>query len=455
MSVFVLAKNKKPLMPCSEKRARLLLSRGRAVVHLMVPFTIRLKGRTDGAIQPLHVKLDPGSKQTGMAVVLESKLDLKVLWLSVIHHRSHQISEQLTARRAMRRRRRNQLWYRPARFDNRTRPSGWLAPSLQHRVDTTLAWVKKLSKLAPVSDIGLERVKFDMQKMVNGDIAGAEYQQGTLFGFEVKEYLLAKHKHTCAYCNGVSGDNRLEVEHVQPRSKGGGNSVKNLVIACRSCNEAKGSQLLPEWKQSLGKSKLDKSRAIGIEKTIKGKWTGLRDAAAVNTTRNALLHELLLFAKDNVSVYTGTGAMTKFNRKQQGISKHHALDALCVGESLKPVKNWTKPVLEIKCTGRGSYQRTRLNKFGFPRGYLMRQKAVHGFQTGDQVKAVVPSGKKQGIYTGRVAVRASGSFNIQAANGLVQGISHKHCTLIQRGSGYGFNLTTIALTHGEREKQAA
>lgn len=153
MSVFVVAKNKKPLMPCSEKRARLLFSRGRAVVHLMTPFTIRLKDRIAGVCQPVHVKIDPGSKQTGMAVVLESKLDLKVLWSSVIHHR-------------------NQLWYRSARFDNRTRPGGCLAPSLQHRVDTALAWVKKLSKLAPVSDIGMERVKFVMQKMVNSDIAG-------------------------------------------------------------------------------------------------------------------------------------------------------------------------------------------------------------------------------------------------------------------------------------------
>lgn len=455
MSVFVLGKNKKPLMPCSEKRARLLLSRGRAVVHLMTPFTIRLKDRVDGTLQPVHVKIDPGSKQTGLGLVLESQQDLKVLWLAVLHHRSHQISEHLTARRAMRRRRRNQLWYRPARFNNRVKPKGWLPPSLQHRVDTTLAWVKKLSKLAPVSDIGLERVKFDMQKMVNGDISGMEYQQGTLFGFEVKEYLLATHNHTCAYCGGVSGDPKLEVEHVHPRSKGGGNSVKNLVIACRSCNEAKGNQLLPDWKKSLGKSKLDKARVIGIEKTLKGKWTTMRDAAAVNATRHALLTQILLFAQDGKSVYTGTGAMTKFNRKQQGIPKHHALDAVCAGEIQKPITNWQQPVLDIKCTGRGSYQRTRLDKYGFPRGYLMRQKAIHGFQTGDRVKAMVPSGKKQGHYTGRVAVRASGSFNIQTSDGLVQGISHKHCTLIQRGSGYGFNLNTITIINGGSEKQAA
>jgi len=455
VSVFVLSKTKKPLMPCSEKRARLLLSRGRAVVHLMTPFTIRLKDRVDGVCQPVHIKLDPGSKHTGLGLVLKSQQDLKVLWLAVLQHRSHQISERLTARRVMRRRRRNQLWHRPARFSNRVKPKGWLPPSLQHRVDTTLAWVKKLSSLVPVTDIGLERVKFDMQKMVNGDISGIEYQQGTLFGFEIKEYLLAKHNHTCAYCDGVSGDNRLEVEHVQPRSKGGSNSVKNLVVACRSCNEAKGNILLPDWKRVLGKSKLDIARAVGIDQTLKGKWSGLKDAAAVNATRNALLTQILLFAQASKSVYTGTGAMTKFNRKQQGIPKHHALDAICVGEVNQPITHWQQPVLDIKCTGRGSYQRTRLDKYGFPRGYLMRQKAVHGFQTGDRVKAMVPTGKKQGTYTGRVAVRASGSFNIQTPGGLVQGVSHKHCTLIQRGSGYGFSLTTIANSNGGSESKAA
>lgn len=455
MSVFVLGKNKKPLMPCSEKRARLLLSRGRAVVHLMTPFTIRLKDRVGGACQPVHVKVDPGSKQTGLGLVLKSDQDLKVLWLAVLHHRSRQISERLTARSAMRRRRRNQLWHRPARFENRVKPKGWLPPSLQHRVDTTLAWIQKMSKLAPVSDIGLERVKFDMQKMANGDISGIEYQQGTLFGFEVKEYLLARHSHTCAYCDGTSGDNRLEVDHVHPRSKGGGNSVKNLVMTCRSCNEAKGNHLLSDWKKALGKSKLDRARAVGIEKVLKGKWTGLKDAAAVNATRNALLAQTLLLAQNARSVYTGTGAMTKFNRKQQGIPKHHALDAVCVGDIDRPITHWQQPVLDIQCTGRGSYQRTRLNRFGFPRGYLMRKKAVHGFQTGDQIKAIVPTGKKQGTYTGRVAVRASGSFNIQITDGLVQGISHKHCTLVQRGSGYGFCLTKIVLTDGGSERQVA
>jgi len=103
------------------------------------------------------------------------------------------------------------------------------------------------------------------------------------------------------------------------------------------------------------------------------------------------------------------------------------------------VSGWKQNVFLIKAMGRGSYQRTRVDKYGFPRGTLMSQKTVKGFATGDMVKAVVPSGKKQGTYIGRVAVRKSGSFNIQKPGGItVQGVSWKCCKLISRQNGYGF-----------------
>ena len=141
----------------------------------------------------------------------------------------------------------------------------------------------------------------------------------------------------------------------------------------------------------------------------------------------------------SLPVELSTGGRTKFNRSRLSIPKTHALDAACVGE-LASVTNWHKPTLNIKCTGRGSYQRTRLDKFGFPRGYLMRSKSIHGFQTGDRVKAIVPTGTKIGAYSGRVAIRASGSFNIQTSHGLVQGIAHRHCKVVQRADGYGYSM---------------
>ncbi|MFN2350002.1 MAG: RNA-guided endonuclease IscB [Thioalkalivibrio sp.] len=435
MAVLVLDRRKKPLMPCSEKRARLLLERGRAVVHKMRPFTIRLKDRTAEAstLQPVRIKIDPGSKTTGVTVIREDDSDpeqQQVLMLMEVEHRGHQIKDALTQRRAFRRRRRGQLRHRAPRFDNRTRPRGWLAPSLQHRVDTTLAWVARLRRLAPVTAIDMELARFDTQAMENPEISGVEYQQGTLHGYEVREYLLEKWQRRCAYCG--ARDLTLEVDHIHPRSRGGSDRVSNLTLACHDCNQAKGNQpveaFLADDPKRLQRIK-DQARAP------------LKDAAAVNATRWALFQGLKAMG---LPVITGSGGRTKYNRQRLGLPKTHALDAACVGQ-VAAVTGWNVPTLTTRATGRGSYQRTRLNRFGFPRGYLMRQKQVKGFQTGDLVQAQVPTGKKAGTYQGRVAIRATGSFNIQTAQGVVQGISHRHCRLLQRADGYGYTFQTKPL----------
>jgi len=248
LKVFVVDKHKKPLMPCSLYRAHLLLKRGRAVVHKRYPFTIRIKDRVDGGMQDVRVKLDPGSKVTGIAVVREGSgnAGTTVLWLAELTHRGRQISEALTARRGFRRRRRNaNLRYRAPRFDNRTKPAGWLAPSLRHRIATTMSWVNRLRRLAALTAGAVERVRFDMQLLENPEISGVEYQRGTLVGTEVREYVLEKHGRHCAYC-GVSGV-PLNLDHVIPRARGGSNRPSNLVPACIPCNEDKGAKTAEEF----------------------------------------------------------------------------------------------------------------------------------------------------------------------------------------------------------------
>ena len=438
MAVFVLDKKKKPLMPCSEKRARLLLERKKAVVHKIAPFTIRLKERVGGAVQPVRIKIDPGSKTTGIALVREetvvspeageAETTAHVLFLAELTHRGGAIRDRLTARRAFRRRRRSNLRHRAPRFDNRTRTEGWLPPSLQHRVDTTASWVTRLRKSAPVSAISQELVRFDMQKMENPEISGAEYQQGTLAGYEVREYLLEKWGRTCAYCGKT--DVPLEIDHIHPRSKGGSDRISNLTLSCRLCNERKGSNPVETF---LAKKPEVLSRILAKAKAP------LRDAAAVNTTRRALFESL---KQTGLPVEQASGGLTKWNRTRFGLPKTHSLDAACVGD-VDRIEGGNRPVLGIKATGRGSYQRTRLDACGFPRGILTRNKAPFGFQTGDLVRAVVTRGKKIGTYVGRVAVRASGSFNLQAGSGVVQGISHKVCRLLQRADGYGYSLAPL------------
>jgi 5-methylcytosine-specific restriction endonuclease McrA len=287
-----------------------------------------------------------------------------------------------------------------------------------------MAWVRRLQKWVPVVGVAQELVRFDLQKIENPEISGVEYQQGTLAGYEVREYLLEKWGRKCAYCGAEHIP--LNIDHIHPRAKGGTNRVSNLTLSCVPCNQKKGSQAVSDF---LARKPEVLKRVLAQAKRP------LKDAAAVNSTRWALFNAL---KSAGLPVTTGSGGLTKFNRARLAIPKTHALDAVCVGQ-VDTVTGWQKPTLSIKATGRGSYQRTRLDAFGFPRGYLTRKKIIKGFQTGDRVKATVTQGKKIGVHVGRVAVRASGSFNIQSVTGLVQGVSHRHCKVVQRADGYGYS----------------
>ena len=451
MAVFVLDKKGRPLMPCKPKRARKLLAAGRARVHWLFPFTIRLIDRViEGSFfQPLTLKIDPGSVTSGIAVCrIEEAIDadgvvepvMQIQFLMELAHRGRAIQEALHARASMRRRRRSKnLRYRAPRFNNRTKPKGWLPPSLRHRIDTTMAWVARLRRLVPITQLAQELVRFDMQLMRNPEISGVEYQQGTLAGYEVREYLLEKFKRACAYCDATGVP--LQIDHIDPKAKGGGNRIDNLTLACPSCNSKKAARDIKEF---LAK---DPVRLARIEKQTKapaGLFTGpelpcnsLRDAAVVNATRWALNAAL---KQTELPVATGTGGQTKWNRSRLGIIKTHALDAACVGV-VHDVRDVTIPTLRVSCTGRGSRCKTRLNKYGFPRAYLTRKKTAFGFRTGDMVEAEVPSGKNTGGHKGRVAIRMSGNFNIQpgmAGVATVNDVSYKHCRIVQRADGYGY-----------------
>ncbi|MDD2690600.1 MAG: RNA-guided endonuclease IscB, partial [Simplicispira sp.] len=263
-------------------------------------------------------------------------------------------------------------------------------------------------------------------------------------GYELREYLLEKWGRQCAYCDAT--DVPLQIEHIRPKAQGGSNRAANLTLACQCCNQKKAARSIEDF---LAK---DKKR---LAKILADAKKPLRDAAAVNATRWALANAL---QATGLPVELASGGQTKFNRATLGIPKTHALDAACVG-TLQAIENWQCPTLTLKATGRGSYQRTRLNKFGFPRGYLMRTKRVHGFGTGDLVCAEVPAGVKAGTHTGRVAIRASGSFNIQSYQDgksvVVQGISHKHCRIIQRADGYGYFLNRANNTGSEQARPKA
>ena len=417
--VFVLDTDKRPLDPVHPGEARQLLNQGKAAVFRRYPFTlIRKESCADAPVQDLELKLDPGSKTTGIAI----KQGNKIIFGAELQHRGQQIKDALLSRRQLRQgRRHRKTRYRQARFLNRARPAGWLAPSLGHRVDTVVTWVNRFCRLAPIGRLAQELVRLDLQLMQNPEISGVEYQQGELAGYEVREYLLEKWNRKCAYCSIENVP--LEVEHIQPRSQGGCDRVSNLALACSPCNQAKGNQDIRDFLS--GKSDL-------LNRVLKQAKSPLKDAAAVNSTRWALFNAL---KATGLPVTTSTGGQTKFNRTQLGLPKTHWLDAACVGhvESLEVVTS--KPLL-IAAKGHGTRQMCRSDKYGFPCRHVPRNKLVKGFQTGDIVKAIVTTGKKIGVYVGRVAVRSTGSFNISTAQGLVQGISHKYCKLIHQKDGY-------------------
>jgi 5-methylcytosine-specific restriction endonuclease McrA len=425
-SVFVIDQKKTPLSPVHPGWARKLLSSGKAMVFKRYPFTIILLDVVERPeVQPLRVKLDPGSKTTGIAIVDDASGN--ILFAAELSHRGNVITASLDDRRARRRsRRQRQTRYRAARFNNRVRPKGWVAPSLVSRVCNVETWVKRLQRVCPIEAISMELVRFDLQQIENPEISGVEYQQGTLQGYEVREYLLNKWNRMCAYCGKKDGP--LQVEHIHPRAKGGTSRISNLCLACEPCNKAKGTQ---DIKDVLAKKPDVLKRILAQAKAP------LKDAAAVNSTRWVLFQRLKALG---LPLECGSGGLTKFNRETRGLEKAHWLDAACVGKSTPAELHATgvKPLL-IKAIGTGTRQLCRMDRYGFPRTGPKHAKKVKGFQSGDMIRAVVTSGVKGGTYVGNVAVRATGSFNITTRERTIQGISHRFCTVLHHGDGYSYH----------------
>jgi 5-methylcytosine-specific restriction endonuclease McrA len=277
--VFVVDTNGQQLNPVPPGQARRLLKHRLAAIYRRYPFTIVLKYTVSvPKIQPHQLKIDPGSKVSGLAIVRDDK----VIWGAGLTHRGQQIKNDLESRRAIRRHRRNRKTrYRRARFKNRSRKPGWLPPSLESRVENILTWVNRIRRYVPITEISQELVKFDTQAMENPEISGIEYQQGELAGYEIREYLLEKWGRKCAYCNAQNVP--WEIEHIHPSSKGGSSRVSNLTIACRHCNEAKGNQEIKDFLAQ--KPEL-------LNRITKQSKKPLKDAAAVNSTRWQLFNRL-------------------------------------------------------------------------------------------------------------------------------------------------------------------
>ena len=221
--VLVVDQQLRPCAPAHPGRARHLLNAGRAAVYRRFPFTIILReGEQTRGAGPIAAQDRPGQQDHGVAVVNDATG--QVVWAAELTHRGEQVKARLDQRRMCRRsRRQRHTRYRQPRFFNRRRRAGWLPPSLESRISNTLTWVNRLRRWCPVGAISLELVKFDTQKMENPEISGVEYQQGTLEGYEIREYLLEKFGRKCAYCKATNVP--LQIEHIVPKVRDGSNRV--------------------------------------------------------------------------------------------------------------------------------------------------------------------------------------------------------------------------------------
>jgi 5-methylcytosine-specific restriction endonuclease McrA len=423
MSVFVVDTNKTPLAPCHEAKARKLLDGGKAAIWKRYPFTIILKYAVESPVVPdFRVKLDPGSKTTGIAMVNDQTG--KVVFAAELTHRGQAIKKSLDDRRGVRHgRRARHTRYRKPRWQNRRRPKGWLPPSLQSRISNVMTWVKRIARVCHITNISMECVRFDMQVMENAEISGMQYQQGTLAGYEVREYLLEKWGRKCTYCQ--KENIQLQIEHIHPRAKGGTDRISNLCLACEKCNQTKGTK---DVKDLLSKKPDLLSKILSQAKAPLG------DAAAVNATRWELFRRLETLG---LPIECGSGGLTKYNRMTRKLQKSHWLDAACVGKSTPDVLKMKGVVpLSITAYGHGCRQMCLMDKYGFPRTGPKEKHPKHEFKTGDIIKAIVPKHlKRAGTHVGRMSAKASGSFTIHG----IPDIGKKYCRKLQRADGYGYS----------------
>ena len=225
MRVFVKNIRGKALMPCSQRKARLLLNEDKARIIGYKPFTIQLKIPTGESMQEVHLGVDTGAKHIGIATTSGNK----VLAKGEIELRDD-IYKNMQTRSELRRVRRNRnLRYRKARFLNRVRKEGWLPPTVQSKLDATFMWIDKFCDLLPSPILHIEVGKFDIQKMMNPDIANEEYQNGQCAGYyDVRYFVFARDSYTCQVCK--KQNKILCTHHLLYKSKGGSDRADNYCL---------------------------------------------------------------------------------------------------------------------------------------------------------------------------------------------------------------------------------
>ena len=426
MSVYVIAEDGRPLMPCSEAKARHLLDAKRAKVKHRTPFTIQMVVPTTHYTQEVLLCVDAGSKTIGIS----SGSTRKELLAEEVKPRND-VVDNLSTRREFRRARRNRKTrYRKPRFNNRvhSKHKGWLAPSVEVKIQEHVTSIKRICNLLPVTKVVVETAEFDLQLIKAVEEGkpvpqGEDYQKGEMLGqYNVRQYVLWRDGYTCQCCGAHTtkkNDVKLHVHHRESR-KTGGNAPDNLVTLCEDCHK-----------------KLHKG-IITAEDLKKRKRHSTRDAAFMGIMRKELF--LRLRSELDIPVWETHGYITKYIREEKmHLPKSHINDALAIchgpagfndaGEFAIERANRVYTVKPVRRHNRQLHKAT-ISKGGV-RKSNQAEKYVKGFRLFDKVLFE----REECFIWGR---RKTGIFTIKTISGqmIKDGISYKRLKLLERSSGY-------------------
>lgn len=381
--VYVINKQGQALMPTERfGKVRRLLKNSLAHVVCRIPFTIQLDYDTTDYTQPVSLGIDAGSKHIGISATTSEK----ELYAADVELRND-IVDKLSTRRELRRTRRSRLRYRKARFNNRvsSKRKGWLAPSVENKIQTHLTVVEKIHKFLPITNIVVETASFDIQKINNPSISGSEYQQGEqLDFFNVREYVLFRDNHTCQHCKGKSKDKVLNAHHIESR-KTGGDSPNNLITLCETCHKA----------YHRGEFELNVKRGKSF-----------RDAVFMGIMRWSF-YDRLKNIYPNVSMTFGY--ITKNTRITNNLPKDHYVDARCI--SGNPV---AKPLGYYFYQKKVRCQNRQIHKSNFLKGGRKKLNQAPFLVKGFRLFDLVEYQKELYYIFGR---RDSGFFDIRKLDG--------------------------------------
>ena len=319
--VYVISIDNKALMPTSNAKARILLRQKKAIVKNLKPFTIQLNYETTKYTQTITLGIDSGYNNIGFSAVTDKK-ELIVGEVKLLQGMKERLLEKARYRKI----RRSRLRYRKPRWNNRTKskPQGWLAPSLKHKLDSHIKFIDSLYNILPITKTIVEIANFDIQKMKDDTISGVQYQQGNMLGFwNLREYILHRDGHKCQNpnCKNKDKEQILEIHHIKYKSLGGVDNPDNLITLCSKCHTSpnhKKGKFLYDWCQD-GK-----------------KVRGFKDATFMNMIRWYLVN--MLKEKYNNINFT-YGYITKNHRIENEIEKSHYNDAFCIAKGVNQIRN--------------------------------------------------------------------------------------------------------------------